>query len=106
MKFSPPPPTAAAAAGPTTTAAAGAPAPTTTMKPPPKGMICARNRDDRNVCGGDQGSPVFSNVTGQLQFVGVVSYYPDSRPNARCRDGHSVVITQVGSFYDWVQDPK
>jgi secreted trypsin-like serine protease len=97
---------------PTTTVAPTTAAPTTaagataTPAPPPKGMICARNVDDRNVCGGDQGSPVFSNMTGQLQLVGIVSYYPDARPNARCRDGHAVVITQIGNYEDFIQNPK
>lgn len=71
----------------------------------PKGTICTVNNDDRNVCGGDQGSPVFSNKTGTLQLVGVVSQYPNSRPNARCRDGHHVIVTQLGSFKDFIQDP-
>lgn len=73
---------------------------------PPQGSICTKNIDDRNVCGGDQGSPVFSNRTGSLFFIGVVSYYPNARPNARCRDGHFVVITQLGSFKDFISDPK
>jgi secreted trypsin-like serine protease len=73
---------------------------------PPKGVICTKNIDDRNVCGGDQGSPVFSNKTGSLYFVGVVSYYPNARANARCRDGHFAVVTQIGSYKDFLNDPK
>jgi secreted trypsin-like serine protease len=72
----------------------------------PKGSICTKNNDDRNVCGGDQGSPVFSNMTGQLQFVGVVSYYPNARRNAPCRDGHYAVITQLGTFQKFIDDPQ
>lgn len=70
-----------------------------------KGIICTRNNDDRNACGGDQGSPVFSNKTGSLALVGVVSLYPDTRPNARCKDGHMVVVTQLGSFRDFINNP-
>lgn len=79
----------------------------TTVAPaaPPKGIICTKNNDDKNVCGGDQGGPVFSNKTGALTLVGVVSLYPDSRGNARCKDGHYVIVTQLGSFKDFVQDP-
>ena len=71
----------------------------------PKGVICTRNNDASNVCGGDQGSPVFSNKTGELVLVGIVSFYPDSRGNARCEDGHTAVITQVGFHKSFVDDP-
>lgn len=71
----------------------------------PEGIICTQNNDDSNVCGGDQGGPVFSNKTGTLQFVGVISYYLDSRPNARCQDGHKTVITQLGAWKAFVENP-
>jgi secreted trypsin-like serine protease len=71
----------------------------------PKGIICTKNDDASNVCTGDQGSPVFSNKTGQLQLVGVVSFFVDSRMNARCEDGHLSAITQVGYHSDFVKDP-
>jgi secreted trypsin-like serine protease len=71
----------------------------------PKGIICTKNEDSSNVCGGDRGAPVFSNKTGQLQLVGIVSFYPDGRSNARCEDGHAVAITQVGYHNDFVKDP-
>jgi secreted trypsin-like serine protease len=77
----------------------------TTPAPPPKGVICTKNIDDKNVCGGDIGAPVFSNSTGALSLVGVVSFYPDTRPNARCMDGHYAVITQIGTYRDFVNDP-
>ena len=96
----PAPPTASASGS----TAAPTAAPATIPAPPPKGWICTKNNDDRNVCGGDQGSPVFSNKTGQLEFVGVVSFYPDARPNARCRDGHYSFITQVGAFNELIQN--
>lgn len=76
---------------------------TTTAAAPPKGVICTRNLDGS--CGGDQGSPVFSNKTGSLALVGVVSLYPDTRPNARCKDGHMVVVTQLGSFKNFIINP-
>lgn len=72
---------------------------------PPKGIICIKNDNDKNVCGGDTGSPVFSNKTGALTLVGVVSIYPNSRPNARCKDGHYAVVTQLGSYKDFINDP-
>lgn len=72
----------------------------------PKGIICTKNNDAANVCGGDQGSPVFSNKTGSLQLVGIVSFYPDSRGNARCEDGHYAAITQIGYYRDFVNDPN
>lgn len=62
------------------------------------GQICTLNNDYRNVCSGDFGSPVFSNATGSLRYVGVVSYFPDYRTNAPCEDGHHAVLTQVGYY--------
>jgi secreted trypsin-like serine protease len=53
---------------------------------------------------GDEGSPVFSNKTGKLVYVGVVSIFPDMRKNARCKDGHKVVITQLGNYKDFIRD--
>lgn len=70
-----------------------------------KSFICTKNSDERNVCGGDTGSPVFSNYTGNLALVGVVSFYPDTRPNTRCEGGHMVVITQLGSFQGFLSNP-
>lgn len=60
------------------------------------GAICTRNFDDKNACGGDIGSPVFSNKTGTLIAVGVVSSYPDSRSHAHCQDGHHVIVMRLG----------
>jgi trypsin len=72
---------------------------TTSVAPGPLyEIICTKNIDDKNVCGGDLGAPVFSNQTGTPMLVGVVSFYPDTRPNARCQDGHHVVITHVTAF--------
>lgn len=70
-----------------------------------KSFICTKNSDERNVCGGDTGSPVFSNYTGNLALVGVVSFYPNTRPNTRCEGGHMVVITQLGSFQGFLNNP-
>lgn len=70
-----------------------------------KGVICTRNKDDRNVCGGDTGSPVFSNKTGALSLVGVVSIFPDSRGRTRCKDGHYTIITQIGTYKNFIDDP-
>jgi secreted trypsin-like serine protease len=78
---------ATAAAGAATTAAASS-----------GGIICTRNIDDSNVCHGDEGSPVFLKNGDNMEFVGVVSYFPDVRPNARCQDGHKVVVTQLGAY--------
>lgn len=64
-----------------------------------KGLICTYNIDDNNVCGGDLGGPAFVNRTGDLRVAGLISYFPDSRNNARCKDGHKVVLTQVGPLY-------
>jgi secreted trypsin-like serine protease len=69
-------------------------------------MICTKNIDDRNVCGGDAGNPVFSNKTGGMSLVAVVSYFPDARGNARCKDGHYAVLTQLGSFKDFMNNPS
>ena len=38
--------------------------------------------------------------------VGVVSFYPDSRANARCQDGHYVVVTQLGNYEDFLKKPE
>lgn len=57
------------------------------------------------MCGGDIGSPVYLNVTNVLTAVGVVSFLPDARPNARCQDGHYTVITQLGAFGDFLKNP-
>lgn len=93
---------------------------------PIPGTICTKNVDGRNVCGGtdfshrfclilikmvfnlllgDFGDPTYTNSSGALQVVGVVSFYPDSRPNARCQDGHYVVLTQLGNFQAFLADP-
>ena len=85
----------------TTTAATTSTGPATAKK----GLICTKNLSDKNVCGGDLGAPVYSNVTGMPTLVGVVSLYPDTRPNARCLDGHHVVITQLGVYKDFLNDP-
>jgi secreted trypsin-like serine protease len=55
---------------------------------------------------GDFGDPAYTNSSGTLQAVGVVSFYPDSRPNARCQDGHYVVLTQLGNFQTFLANPK
>jgi secreted trypsin-like serine protease len=69
------------------------------------GIICTKNIDDKNACGGDLGAPVFSNATGTTVLVGVVSLYPDTRPNARCQDGHHVVITQLAYYAHFLINP-
>lgn len=74
--------------------------------PLPSGVICTKNLDAKNACNGDQGSPVFSNKTGSLELVGVVSFFPNGRANARCEDGHHTVITQVGAQKEFVDDPQ
>lgn len=71
---------------------------------PPK-YICTKNGDDKNACSGDFGSPVFLNMSGILSPVGVVSFFPDTRPNARCQDGHYTIVTQLGAYADFVKDP-
>lgn len=71
----------------------------------PAGTICTLNIDDKNACAGDEGGPVFSNKTGTLQFVGVISHFVSSRPNARCQDGHKVAITQLGAWKAFLDDP-
>lgn len=48
---------------------------------------------------------MFTNSSGSLTAVGVVSFYPDTRPNARCLDGHYAVITQLGAYRDFIADP-
>lgn len=70
--------------------------------PPIAGTICTKNVDTKNACGsmgkffvetnnnfskfsGDFGAPAYTNSSGSLQVVGVVSFYPNSRPNARCQ---------------------
>lgn len=55
---------------------------------------------------GDFGAPTYSNSTGTLTPVGVISFYPDSRPNARCQGGHYVIITQLGAFAAFIAAPK
>lgn len=69
-------------------------------------MICTKNTDDKNACSGDIGAPAYSNKTGSLVAVGVISYFPDTRPNARCQDGHHVVITQLGSYVAFLNNPS
>lgn len=88
------------------------------------GTICTKNVDGKNTCGGenlmeksanfskflqisgDFGAPAYTNSSGSLQVVGVVSFHPDSRPNARCQDGHYVVLTQLGNFATFLASPK
>jgi secreted trypsin-like serine protease len=71
----------------------------------PEGIICTLNENDKNACAGDEGSPVFVNQSGALQFVGVISHFLEQRPNARCQDGHKVVITQLGAWQTFLKDP-
>jgi secreted trypsin-like serine protease len=87
--------------------------------------ICTKNVGTSNVCGGnfqklinllihlisnlflgDFGAPAYTNSSGTLQVVGVVSFYPDSRPNTRCQDGHYAVLTQLGNFATFLASPK
>lgn len=75
-----------------------------TAAAPPK-FICVRNTIDKNVCGGDVGSPVFVNGTNGLQLVGIVSQYAETRTNARCKEGHIVFVTQIGNFQPFVTQP-
>lgn len=48
-----------------------------------------------------KGGPAFINGTSGLKVAAIISYFVDSRPNARCRDGHRVVLTQIGPLYDF-----
>ena len=60
--------------------------------------MCTKNVGTNNVCHGDEGSPVFAQIGGSWQLVGVVSHFPDSKNVRGCLDSHSVQITQVGGF--------
>lgn len=101
-----PAPTPGPGPGPTMPGAGGSPASGPPTGPPGNGMICMRNSDSRNACGGDFGVPLFSNKTGTLVAVGVISFFPDVRANAPCEDGHYVVGTQLGSFKAFLSNPK
>jgi secreted trypsin-like serine protease len=68
-------------------------------------QICTKNIDDKNACSGDFGAPVFLNNSIFLTAVGIISYFPDSRVNARCQDGHYVVSTQIGAYKTFLSDP-
>ncbi|KAG5666550.1 hypothetical protein PVAND_014568 [Polypedilum vanderplanki] len=88
----------------TSTASTTTPAPTTTSTTTiatisPAGVICTKNTDGHGVCYNDEGSPVFSNSTGTLIQVGVISYVAN-RNSSYC--GTLVVITQVGSFRSFI----
>jgi hypothetical protein len=86
--------TGSTTAAPTTTTAA----PTTTSISP-TGVICTKNTDGRGVCHNDEGSPVFSNSTGSMVQVGVISYVAN-RNSSFC--GTMVVITQIGAFRTFI----
>lgn len=58
------------------------------------GFICLKNADDRNVCGGDTGGALYLDGVA----IGLISFFPDYRQNARCTDGHATVATQFGLF--------
>lgn len=71
-----------------------------------KSGICWKNIDDKNVCGGDLGAPLYSNSTGTLVPVGVVAYFVNPRPNAKCQDGHHGYATQLGAYLDFIAHPE
>ncbi|CAO1428286.1 unnamed protein product [Diamesa serratosioi] len=68
--------------------------------------ICTSSVNDNNVCGGDNGGPLFLNhtMTGRLTLAGIYAFSADARPNARCLDGHKSVFTQVGAMQTWIND--
>lgn len=68
--------------------------------------ICWKNIDDKNACGGDLGAPLYSNTTGTLVPVGVVAYFVNPRPNAKCQDGHHGYATQLGLYLDFIAHPE
>lgn len=55
---------------------------------------------------GDIGSPTYANFSGTLQVVGVISFYPDARRNSPCQDGHYAVLTQLGSYSQFLKSPS
>ena len=68
--------------------------------------ICTSSQNDNNVCGGDNGGPLFLvNVfTGRSTLAGIYAFAADARQNARCLDGHKSVFTQVGAYQDWINE--
>lgn len=62
------------------------------------GVICLKSTDERNVCPAYSGGPVYSNATGTLIVVGVVSNFAGSKINASCQDASYVQVSQIG-FY-------
>lgn len=64
------------------------------------GFICTKNSDSRNVCGGDTGGALYLDGVA----IGLVSFFPDHRPNAKCEDGHLTLSTQFGVFSTALQD--
>ena len=68
--------------------------------------ICTSSVNDNNVCGGDNGGPLFlvNTSTGRSTLAGIYAFSADARPNARCLDGHKSVFTQVGAYQDWINE--
>jgi secreted trypsin-like serine protease len=63
-------------------------------------MICAAvPTGGKDACFGDSGGPLFSNVTGELTQVGIVSF------GIGCaRADKPGVYSRVSAAYDWIQD--
>lgn len=75
-------------------------------KPVSTNKICMRNNNYQNACKDDFGGPVYQNKTGVLTPVGIISYFPNARYNARCQDGHMVVATQLGGYQTFLTNPR
>ena len=54
---------------------------------------------------GDNGGPIYVNntLTGRLTQVGVYTFSPDARKNAKCLDGHKAAYTQIGPYFGWIK---
>ncbi|CAO1427005.1 unnamed protein product [Diamesa tonsa] len=68
--------------------------------------ICTSSPNDNNVCGGDNGGPLYlvNVLTGRTSLAGIYAFAADSRANARCLDGHKSVFSQVGAYQTWIND--
>lgn len=65
-------------------------------------IMCTQNIGTNNVCRGDEGSPVFVQIGGSWQLVGIVSNFPNGNSVKGCLSSHSVQITQVGGFTSFI----
>lgn len=66
--------------------------------------ICTISKDERNICSGDYGGPLYVIDAKGQTVVGIASYSKDIRGSATCQDGHSVSYVQIGGIMSFINE--